>query len=33
VDSDADEDSEDSLTSIDAVKQIGGKIPPLNMYR
>jgi len=28
----AEEDSDDSLTSIDAVKQIGGKVPPLKVH-
>jgi len=31
VDNEADEDSDDSLTSIGAVKQIGGKVPPLKV--
>jgi len=26
------EDSDDSLASVDAVKQIGGKVPPLKVY-
>ena len=32
VDEDADEESDDSLTSIDAVKQTGGKVPPLKVH-
>ena len=30
--SDADEESDDLLTSIDAVKQTGGKVPPLKVH-
>ena len=32
VDHDVNEESDDSLTSIDAVKQIGGKVPPLKVH-
>ena len=32
VENDVEEDSDDSLASVDAVKQIGGKVPPLKVH-